>query len=61
MNSHEEQCIACGNQWSIEETHEVQIQPISSLQTSMNSIRIMFIHAVNGLLASMSVQPPITK
>ena len=30
MNSYEEQWIACGNQWIIEETHEDQIKPMSS-------------------------------
>ena len=30
MNSHEEQWIACGNQWIIEETHEVQNKPMNS-------------------------------
>ena len=29
MNSYEEQWIACGNRWIIEEKHEVQIKPIS--------------------------------
>jgi len=61
MNSYEEQWIVCGNQWIIEETHEVQKKTNELLKTSMNSVRIMFIHAVNGLLASMSVQPPITR
>ena len=61
MNSYEEQWIACGNQWIIEETHEVQNETNELSKTSMSSVRITFIHAVNGVLASMSVQPPITR